>query len=71
MDELDRILKRARERGELTHRPHAHSPSADEVLSMLTGPLHHRALVLGQPLRPSFVRAAVQQTVAVLTGVHP
>jgi AcrR family transcriptional regulator len=63
VDELERILDRAQERGELQHRP----PAADEVLSLLTGPLQHRALTLGQPLRRPFVNAAVAQTVAFLT----
>src|SRR5204862_7551169 len=47
LNELEAVLERAHVRGELSQRP----PPADEVLSMLTGPLHHRALVLGQPLR--------------------
>jgi AcrR family transcriptional regulator len=66
VDEVQRILDRAYGRGELPHRP----PAAEEVLSLLTGPLNHRALMLGQPLRRSFVRAAVAQTVALLTAVH-
>ena len=62
--ELHAILVRAHERGELPRRVR---PNAEEVLSLLTGPLQHRALVLGQPLGRAFVRAAVQQTVNYLT----
>jgi AcrR family transcriptional regulator len=64
LEELEGVLQRARSRGELLHRP----PPAEEVFSLLTGPLHHRSLVLGQPLRRAFVRAAVDQTVAFLSS---
>ena len=63
LDELAAVLQRAQARGELPHRP----PPAEDVLSMLTGSLHHRALVLGRPLGKAFVRAAIDQTAAYLS----
>jgi hypothetical protein len=51
--ELRTILGRAKRRGELDG-----VPPAEVVLSLVVGPLHHRAFQLGEPLTPGFVRAA-------------
>jgi AcrR family transcriptional regulator len=51
--DLRGILQRAKHRGELTT-----VPSAEVALSLVVGPLHHRALTLGEPLTRSFVRTA-------------
>jgi AcrR family transcriptional regulator len=53
LEELDGILGRAVGRGELDGRP-----EADVALSLVVGPVYHRAFVLGQPLTPRFVREA-------------
>jgi AcrR family transcriptional regulator len=51
--ELRSILARAKRSGELEG-----TPPAEVVLSLVVGPLHHRAYQLGEPLTPGFVRAA-------------
>lgn len=61
LEQVKAILDRAVERGELATRP-----SADVVLSLLTGPLYHRAYILGEKLTPSFQRAVVHHVLAGL-----
>jgi AcrR family transcriptional regulator len=51
LGELRGILQRAKRRGEVDQ-----TPSVEVVLSLVIGPLHHRALHLGEPLTPGFVR---------------
>jgi hypothetical protein len=55
------MLDRAVARGELEARP-AH----DVVLSLLTGPIYHRAFTLGEKVTPAFLRAVVQSVLAGL-----
>jgi AcrR family transcriptional regulator len=55
------MLDRAVTRGELAARP-----PHDVVLSLLTGPIYHRAFDLGEKLTPSFLRAVVQSVLAGL-----
>lgn len=62
--ELESILDRAEQRGEL-----AASPPAEEALSLVVGPLHHHAILLGKPLTDRFVHAACRNAVAGLQAV--
>jgi AcrR family transcriptional regulator len=50
--ELRSILARAKRRGEVDG-----VPPAEIVLSLVVGPLHHRAYQLGEPLTREFIRA--------------
>ncbi|MCU1374642.1 MAG: TetR family transcriptional regulator [Actinomycetia bacterium] len=61
LGQVKAILDRAVARGELVDRP------ADDVaLSLITGPLYHRAFVLGEKLTPSFQRTVVHHVLAGL-----
>jgi AcrR family transcriptional regulator len=55
LEELDGILGRAVARGELDGRT-----QADVALSLVVGPVYHRAFVLGRPLTPGFIREATE-----------
>ena len=59
LEQVRVILDRAVARGELTERP-----SDDHALSLITGPLYHRAFVLDQKLTPAFFRLVVQHLLA-------
>jgi AcrR family transcriptional regulator len=52
--QIDAIVRRATARGELCA-----SPSGEMALSLVAGPVYHRAFVLGEPLTPAFLRRAV------------
>ncbi len=52
--ELSGILERARHRGEL-----ATAPTTEDALSLVVGPVYHRAFALHDTLGPEFVRASV------------
>jgi AcrR family transcriptional regulator len=59
LEQVRQILDRAEARGELADRP------ADDVaLSLVTGPLYHRALVLDEKLTPAFLKRVVEQLLA-------
>jgi AcrR family transcriptional regulator len=60
---LASVLRRAKQRGEL-----GKVPATDVVLSLLVGPLHHRAFNLGQPLTPAFKQVVVGAVVRGLAG---
>jgi AcrR family transcriptional regulator len=60
--DLRGILLRAKRRGELT----TAVPSAEVALSLVVGPLHHRAFSLGEPLTPAFVRMAAAHAARAL-----
>lgn len=59
--QVGELLDRAVARRELAERP-----PADVVLSLLTGPITHRAFSLGEKLTPSFLRAVVRSVVGGL-----
>ena len=59
LEQVRVILDRAVARGELTERP-----PDDHALSLITGPLYHRAFVLDEKLTPAFFRLVVQQVLA-------
>lgn len=63
LEQVRRLLDRAVERSELARRP-----APDVVLSLLTGPLYHRAFTLDEKLTPAFLRAVVQSTLASLAA---
>ena len=52
--QIDAIVRRATDRGELSA-----SPTGEEALSLVAGPVYHRAFVLGEPLTPAFLRSTV------------
>jgi AcrR family transcriptional regulator len=52
--ELGGILNRAQHRGELTR-----VPPTEQALSLIVGPVYHRAFALHDPLGPEFVRASL------------
>jgi AcrR family transcriptional regulator len=54
LDELKAILTRAKERGEI-----AIVPPVDTALSLVTGPIYHRAFHLDEPITPAFVKATI------------
>jgi AcrR family transcriptional regulator len=56
LEQVRILLERAAARGELDHRP-----PDDHALSLITGPLYHRAFVLEEKLTPAFLRSVVQQ----------
>jgi AcrR family transcriptional regulator len=60
---LEDILQRAVERGEL-----AAAPVAATCLTLIVGPIHYRAVVLGEPLTPSFLRHVVHHALHGLLG---
>lgn len=59
--QVGELLDRAVERGELAERP-----PADVVLSLVTGPLTHRAFSLGEKLTPAFLKQVVRSVVGGL-----
>lgn len=63
---LQAILERARARGDL-----GGGLGAEVAMSILAGPLHHRAFVLGQPIRPAFVRSVLTGGIAALQALAP
>jgi AcrR family transcriptional regulator len=58
---LDALLARAKARGEVD-RP----PSAEVVLSLLVGPMHHRVFTLEKDLTPSFRKTVVRSVLGAL-----
>jgi len=52
--QIDAIVRRATERGELSG-----SPGGEMALSLVAGSVYHRAFVLGEPLTAAFLRTAV------------
>lgn len=62
LEQMAEILARAGGRGELAGRA-----DADTVLSLVTGPLYHRAYILGDKLTAPFLRAVVRHVVVGLT----
>jgi len=52
--QIDAIVRRATERGELSG-----SPTGEVALSLIAGPVYHRAFVLREPLTSAFLRSAV------------
>jgi AcrR family transcriptional regulator len=61
---LAEILERAHERGEL-----ASAIPLDVAWSLVTGPLHHRAYLRGEPVTPAFARQVTTFLVAGLRAV--
>lgn len=61
--EVEHLLARAKARGEITK-----ALPAEHVLSVLVGPLHHRAFSLGKTLTPAFRRSVVAATAGFLTA---
>jgi AcrR family transcriptional regulator len=59
LEQVRALLDRAVSRGELGDRP-----SDEHALSLITGPLYHRALVLNEKLTPAFLRLVVRQLLA-------
>jgi AcrR family transcriptional regulator len=59
--ELTGILRRAVQRGDI-----GGHPSTETVYSLVTGPLYHRAFVLGDAVTPAFIK---QATVFALQGL--
>jgi AcrR family transcriptional regulator len=59
--QLKDILVRAKARGEISG-----APPAEAVLSLVTGPLHHRAYNLSEALTPAFVNTVISWTVRAL-----
>jgi AcrR family transcriptional regulator len=66
LSELNGILHRAADRGEMSK---AKVPSPEVAFSLVIGPVHHRAMVLQEPLTPAFLRAAANAAYAGLVGV--
>lgn len=54
LQELSGMLRRAVERGEVE----GHHPSAEALYSLVSGPLYHRAFVLGETVTPGFIKQA-------------
>lgn len=63
---LDRVLDQARARGEL-----GPGLSATTAMSFVSGPLHHRVNVIGEPLTNAFMRSATTAAVAALSALAP
>jgi len=61
--DLKGILARAKQRGEVDT-----VPSVEVALSLVTGPLYHRAYHLDEPLTPAFVKNAIGFAVRALSG---
>ena len=61
LDQLGAILARAKRRGEVDT-----VPPADVALSLVAGPIYHRAFHLGEPLTAAFVGAATASALRVL-----
>lgn len=66
LEVLGSILDRARQRGDL-----GAGLSASVAMSILAGPLHHRAFVLGRPISGPFVRTVLAGGVAALRALAP
>lgn len=58
---LGRVIDRAVERGEIGHRL---DPTV--AIAFVSGPVHHRVFVLGEPVTPAFLRAATTGALAAL-----
>lgn len=63
-EQLDGILERAVARGELARRV-----PVETALSLVVGPLHHRAFALALPLTPAFLKAATNHALFGLGAV--
>lgn len=63
---MERVLDRARERGEL-----GPGISAQVAMSFVAGPLQHRVYTLGESITPAFLKAATTAAVAALTALAP
>lgn len=63
---LDRILDRARDRGEL-----GPGLRANVAISFISGPLHHRVHVLGEAVTPAFLRSTSTAALAALRALAP
>jgi AcrR family transcriptional regulator len=61
LTDLKGILSRAKQRGEIST-----VPPVDFALSLLAGPLYHRAYHLDEPLTPAFVKSAISSAVRAL-----
>jgi AcrR family transcriptional regulator len=59
--ELKAVLGRAKQRGELVT-----APPVETALSLVVGPLYHRAFNLGEPLTPAFLRSAIAHALRAL-----
>jgi AcrR family transcriptional regulator len=59
--ELRAILQRAKARGEVET-----VPAVDTALSLIVGPIYHRAFHLGEPVTPAFVRTATAHALRAL-----
>jgi len=66
LEVFDRVLQRARRRGEL-----GGGLSTIVGYSFVSGPLHHRVFVMGEPLTPAFRRAVVTGALAALRALAP
>jgi len=66
IDEVAAMLDRARRRGELAVRP-----PAEEALSLVIGPLHYAAVILGTPLTDGFLDGVAGAAVAGLQALRP
>jgi AcrR family transcriptional regulator len=61
--DLRALLNRAKKRGEIET-----APSVEVALSLVTGPLYHRAYLLDEPLTPAFVRSTIAFAVRALSA---
>jgi len=61
---LERILARARRRGEI-----GPGLAVDVAYSIVSGPLHHRIAVIGKPATPAFRRTLTRAAVTALRAV--
>jgi AcrR family transcriptional regulator len=59
---LKALLNRAKSRGEIDA-----VPPVEVALSLVTGPLYHRAYFLDQPLTPAFVKTTIAFAVSALS----
>ena len=66
IDVLRQILCRARERGEL-----GSGLSPEVAMTIIAGPLNHRAFVLYEEMTPAFVRTATTAAQAAVRAVAP
>ena len=63
LDELEKVLSRAVQRGELTRRP-----MTEVAYSLVVGPIYHRAFVMVRPLTADFLAEATLQALRGLGG---
>ena len=63
---LESILLRARKRGDI-------GPGVDSKVaySLVSGPMHHRVFVVGEPVSPSFRRMLLTSVLAALAALSP